>query len=320
MISSHWKQSVSAALGIGLPIVFTWWLAQPSYADDHFVNIDSHSSRATVGSLERSMLRIDINVVLVPVTVTDAMERPVMALSQNSFRLFEDDVEQKVLSFHREDGPVSVGFVLDLSGSMKQRIGPSFAAIQQFITTLVPEDEYFLATFNDRAALVQQFTRNPEDILRPLSSIQPDGWTAMNDAVYLGLNEMKRAENARRALIVLTDGGNNHSRYSDSEVRLLAQESDVRIYSIGILERPHFLEKLALDTGGKVFSVSKLDQLPETIDKLSRTLRNTYVLGYAPTTRSRDGKYRRVRVEVVQTAAGLPLHLSWRRGYYSPLK
>ena len=263
-------------------------------------------------------MKVDVNMILLPVTVTDAKDHPVTDLSPGSFRVLEDNVEQQVVSFHREEGPVSVGFIFDASSSMKNRMDRSVAAIQQFVETLTKGDEYFLIRFSDQPTLVTPFTEDPGEIVAELSSIQPLGWTALNDAICLGVQTMKRAKNSRRALIVLTDGGDNNSRYTDSEIRKLVQESDVRIYSIGLFERSHFLEQLGMDSGGRAFSAHKLENLPETVEKLSREFRNQYVLGYYPKEGQNDGKYRRVRVELIETIKKMPLNVFWRRGYYSP--
>jgi Ca-activated chloride channel family protein len=262
--------------------------------------------------------RIDVNMVLIPVSVTDLSDRPVMDLKPNAFRVFEDGVEQKVSSVHREEGPVSIGFVFDASSSMKNRIDQSVKAMEQFLKTAIPGDEFYLIRFSDRPSVLTGFTPEPNDILHEMSGIRPEGWTSLNDAIVLAVQRMKGAKNARRALIVLTDGGDNNSRYSDSEVRSLARESNVTVYSIGLLERPRFMEKLAADTGGRAFWAHHIDDLPETVDRLSQELRNKYVLGYATQNPHNDGKYRRVRVEVLETIRQMPLHVFWRRGYYAP--
>jgi VWFA-related protein len=263
-------------------------------------------------------LRIDSAMVLLPVTVTDATERPITDLAPDSFRVFDDNIEQKIVSFHREDGPVSVGFVFDTSKSMKGRMDRSIAAIEQFLKTLTKGDEYLLVRFSDRPTLVSGFTEDPHYILSSLSFVQPEGWTALNDAICLGIQRIKRAKNSRRALFVLTDGDDNNSRYSDSEVRSLVRESDVQIYSIGLFERPYLLEKLAMDTGGRAFWARKLEDLPKVVEELSRDLRNQYVLGYSPPSRQNDGKYHDVRVEIVETIKLKALNVFWRRGYLAP--
>jgi len=265
----------------------------------------------------RSSLRVDVNQILVPVTVTDSWDRPVTTLGADAFRIFEDNVEQRILSLFKEDGPASVGFLVDASRSMRKRMAPSHSAIEQFLKTTTPGDEYFLLRFNDRPKLVTRFTPDPNRILQDLSGIQPDGWTALLDAICLGVHQMKSAANSRRALVVLTDGGDNSSRYTESEILGLLRESDVRVYSIGIFERWHFLEKIAAETGGQAFYVRNLEDLPETIYRLSSGFRNQYVLGYVSNNPQKDGKYRRVRVELNPSSRQTLRNVGWRRGYYA---
>lgn len=294
------------------------WTADP-FSPQEPVNITPRNSLRSRTAAPHANLKIDSTMILVPVSVTDSKDQPVTDLSAGSFRIFEDNIEQKVVSLHKEEGPVSVGFIFDASSSMKKRMDRSIAAIQQFLNnTAVPGDEYFLIRFADRPDLVRSFTKDPGEILSDLGGIIPDGWTALNDAICLGIHQMKHAKNLRRALFVLTDGGDNNSRYTDSELRSLVRESDVRIYSIGLFERPSFLEKLGNDSGGRAFYAHKLEDLPQTIEKLSRDFRNQYVLGYYPNERLNDGKYRNVRVEIIEALKRMPLNVFWRRGYYSP--
>jgi VWFA-related protein len=266
----------------------------------------------------RPNIRSDVTMVLVPVTVTDATDHPVTDLSPDSFRLFEDGVEQDIVSLAHEDGPVSVGFIFDTSSSMKNRMDRSIEAVRQFLKTLTPQDEFFLVQFADRPKLATGFTRDPDEILSALSFVQPIGWTALHDAICLGIQRMKSAKNSRRALIVLSDGGDNDSRYTESEVRDLVRESDVRIYSIGIYERPRLLEKLAADSGGRAFWAKRIEDLPDTVDRLSREFRSVYVVGYSSKNQQNDGKYRKVRVELLETIKRMPLNVFWRRGYFAP--
>lgn len=285
------------------------------------VNITPRSSLRSRSSTKNSDIKVDVNMILLPVTVTDSKDQPVTDLSADSFRILEENVEQKVVSLHREEGPVSVGFVFDASSSMRNRMDRSIAAIRRFLGTLEKGDEFFLIRFNDHPQAMTDFTDNPDDILSNLSLVQPIGWTALNDAIYLGVQRMRHAKNSRRALFLLTDGGDNNSRYTETEIRRLVQESDVRIYSIGLFEHSSFLEKLGMDSGGRAFFAYKLDDLPHTIDELSSEFRNQYVLGYYPTApNNNDGKYHRVRVEVIKTLTHMPLNVFWRHGYYSPVE
>jgi Ca-activated chloride channel homolog len=289
-----------------------------SNQDQPQISITPRTPLASKSPNSPARLRLDMNMVLVPVTVTDETDHPVTGLAPEKFRLFEDNVEQKIVTVFREEGPVSVGFLFDASGSMKKKMDRSVAAIDQFLKTMTPGDEYFLMRFSDRPTMVTGFTSEPKQVLDELTSLQPVGWTALNDAICMGIQKMKSAKNARRALFVLSDGGDNNSRYSDGEVRSLVRESDVRVYSIGLFERPRFLEKLAADSGGRSYWVHKMEDLPGEVEQLSRDLRNQYVLGYSSQNAQKDGKYHALRVELMETIRRMPLHVFWRRGYYSP--
>jgi Ca-activated chloride channel family protein len=262
-------------------------------------------------------IRADVKMVLIPVTVTDSMDRPVKDLPANAFRVLENNVEQKIVSFWREESPVSVGFIFDASSSMKKRIDKSIAAVRQFLETKMPGDEFFLVRFSDRPTLVTPFTSDADQISQSLSSVQPEGWTSLFDAIYLGVQQMKSAKNQRRALFILSDGGDNNSRYSESEVRRLVVESDVRIFAIGLFQRPRFLEMLSAQTGGKTYWVHNLQELPKTIEKLSEEFRSHYVLGYSSNHEENDGKFRKVTVEILRSLLA-PLRITWRHGYYAP--
>jgi Ca-activated chloride channel homolog len=251
------------------------------------------------GSSARSNLRVDVKMILVPATVTDRQDRPVMDLPMEAFDLYEGDEEQKVVSLFREEGPISVGFLFDASGSMKKRMDRSIAAIEQFLRNSAAGDEFFLIRFSDRVNLVQKFTNDPDAILSGLSTVQPVGWTALLDAIYLGIQEMKSARHSRKALFILSDGSDNNSRYTESEVANPVRESDVRIYAVGLFERFRFLERLAAETGGRCYLARKMTDLPETIERLSNELRNQYMLGYYSSNADNDGKYHGVRVALL---------------------
>jgi Ca-activated chloride channel family protein len=266
----------------------------------------------------RPNLRYDVQMVLVPVTVTDTMDRPVMDLPVDSFRLLENNVEQKIVSLSTEDGPVSIGFLFDNSSSMRKRTDRSVKAIEQFLAGTDKGDEFFLVRFADRPDLITTFTNNPDEITKNLAAGEPQGWTALLDAICLGVQQMKHAKNSRRALVILTDGGDNNSRYTESEVRSLVRESDVRVYAIGLFERARFLERIAAETGGASFLAHRLEDLPEVVERLSRAFRNQYVLGYSSNNAVNDGKYRKVKVELKQAFQKKPMNIFWRRGYYAP--
>jgi len=264
----------------------------------------------------RSTFRLDVKMIEVPVNVTDDFGRPVRGLPQSAFRVFEDDVEQKVTSFSNTDAPISAGLVFDTSGSMRNRLGQSRAAVDQFFNGSIEGDEYFLVRFADAPELVVPFTRSTDEVARQLSDLQAHGWTALIDAVYRSIGEMRRASNSRHVVLVLSDGADNNSRYSEAELTSRLREADVGVFAIGLFERPRLLERLAEETGGGVIWVHKMAELPEAMEKLSLQIRNQYVLGYfsgAPN----DGRYHKVRIEV-QPPSGGKVHASWRRGYLQP--
>ena len=274
----------------------------------------------------KANIRIDTNVVLVPVTVTDPLNRFVGGLEQTDFKVFEDQVEQKIVSFCGEDTPLSIGIVFDTSGSMGNKIQMSRLAVAEFFKLANPEDEGFLVEFSGRPELVVPFTNNPGEIQNRLLTTQSKGATALLDGVTVALNAMKKAKNPRKALIVITDGGDNHSRYTEAEVRNRLKEADVQIYAMGIygganspeeLAGPSLLRQLAEPTGGRHF-YTNLHDLPDIAEKIGIELRNEYLIGYSPSNGARDGKFRRITVKVIQPP-GLPkLTTYWRKGYVAP--
>jgi len=279
----------------------------------------------------RSDIRVDTTLVLIPVSVTDPMARFVTGLDKENFKLFEDKIEQDISQFSSEDAPLSVGIVFDTSGSMGAKLVRSRQAVAQFMKTANPQDEFFLIEFNDRPELVVGFTTQPEEIQNRLTFTQAKGRTALLDGVYMAMNQMKKARNPRKAILIISDGGDNSSRYTETEVKNAVREADVQIYAIGIYEPvmgrgrtteeyngPGLLTELSEQTGGRHFTVDNLAELPDVAAKIGIELRNQYVLGYTPKNAARDGKYRRVQVKLVKTT-GLPqLKAMFRTGYYAP--
>ncbi len=272
--------------------------------------------------------RSESDLVLIPVSVTDARNHAVTGLDRNSFRVFEDKAEQNIVQFVREDAPISVGIVFDSSDSMTGKLDKSREAMKQFLRFANPEDEFFLVEFNNRARLTVPFTDNGGDIQNRLLQVQPKGTTALLDAVWLAMDSLKQARYPRRALLILSDGGDNHSRHTESEVRNRVRESDLWIYTMGIAEHrttdaarevvegPKLLEGLAAESGGRHFNVDSLIDLPVVAARIGVELRNQYVLGYRPSDARRDGKYHAVEVHVVE---GSDLRVSWRPGYYGTI-
>jgi Ca-activated chloride channel family protein len=276
-------------------------------------------------------IRVDTTLVLIPVGVTEPNGRFVTGLEKENFKVYEEKVEQEISQFSADDSPLSVGIVFDTSGSMGNKLAKSRQAVAQFMKTANPEDEFFLVQFNDRPEMVVPFTPDPEDIQSRLAFTQSKGRTALLDGVYMAMNEMKRARNGRKAILIISDGGDNSSRYTESEVRNAVREADVQIYAIGIFEPyasrgrtpeelngPTLLAEIAEQTGGRHFPVENLAELPDVAAKIGLELRNEYVLGYSPKNLTRDGKYRRVQVKLVKTTGLPPLKAIFRTGYYAP--
>lgn len=280
---------------------------------------------------QQANIRVDTNLVLIPVTVTDPMNRFVTGLEKENFKLFEDKQPQEITQFSSEDAPISVGVVFDCSGSMGNKLEKSRQAVAQFFKLANPEDEFFLVQFSDSAQLIQPFTRNLEDIQNRLAFVMSKGRTALLDAVYMALQEMKKAKNPRKALLLISDGGDNSSRYTEPEIKALVKETDAQIYAIGIYEGygnrgrtpeeangPALLTEIAEVTGGRQYSVDNVNELPDVAAKIGVELRNQYILGYSSHNQTRDGKYRKVQVKVVQPK-GMPLlRPFWKQGYYAP--
>jgi len=265
-------------------------------------------------------IRTDVKLVLIPVVVTDPLERPVLDLQKQDFRVFDDGVEQKISQFFAEEAPVSIGMVFDASNSMRKKIDESRRALTQFLRMSTPGDEFSLWKFSDRPERICSFTTNPAEIEDNLAAIQSGGWTSLFDALYLALSQMRRATHGTKALFVLSDGGDNNSRYTEGEIKNMVREANVRVFSISIQDHSAVLERLSDESGGRAYRVHKLDELPEMTAKLSGEIHSHYVLGYLPPGIQNDGKYHKVVVKLVPPAGSPRLHVAWRRGYYADLR
>jgi len=294
---------------------------------------DPDSSRISVRKpdIHVAPFLMDVNMVVVNVTVTDPFDRIVTGLEQSNFQVFDEKVAQKIESFSTEDAPISVGLIFDSSGSMSDKIQKSKEAALQFFKTSNPQDEFMLINFSDRPNLITGFTSKFENIQDRLLFVKAGGRTALLDAIYLGLSEMKKATTNRRALLVISDGGDNHSRYTENDIKRAVRESDVQIYAVGIFEPlssrnrtpeeaggPGLLADLAEVSGGRMFSVEDANELPDIAEKISIELRNQYVIGYRPSNLIRDGRWRRIRVKLDPPRGLPPLQVYARTGYYAP--
>jgi Ca-activated chloride channel family protein len=273
--------------------------------------------------------KTDVDLVLVPVTITDEMNRIVTGLDRDNFQVFESDKPEQIQSFSSEDAPISLGVIFDESGSMSDKIQRSRDAVVEFFRTANPQDEFFMITFSDNPQLLTGFTSSVDEIQNKLVYTIPRGRTALLDAVYLGLDKMREARNQKKALLIISDGGDNRSRYTSSEIKSRVREADVEIYAICISDGqgrtpeeaggPQLLQDIAEVTGGRSFTVLDTSELADISTKIGTELRNQYVLGYRPTNRTRDGKWRKIKVKLLPPK-GLQtrLHAYWKTGYYAP--
>ncbi len=277
------------------------------------------------------IIRTDVDLALVNVTVTDPYNRLVTGLDSDNFRVFEDNVEQEVVSFSSEDVPISIGVIFDFSGSMSNKVDKARDAALEFFKTANPQDEFFLVSFNERAELTSTFTNSVEDLQSRLMLTAPHGRTALLDAIYLGLSQMRGAHNAKRALLILSDGGDNHSRYNENDIKRLVREADTQLYAVGIfdpfgyrnrspeeLNGPSLLGEITELTGGRVFAVEHLNDLPDIASKIGMELRNQYVLGYRPSNHVHDARWRKIKVKLRAPKGLPPLSVYAKTGYYAP--
>ena len=277
-------------------------------------------------------LRVGVNLVLVPVAVTDAANRPVTTLQKSDFTVYEGNEKQEIQSFSIEPDPISVGVILDVSKSMSDKMDTERAAVAEFFKNANPQDDYFVITLSDRPRLVADTTQSLDEIEEKLSYVVPDGNTALLDGIYVGVAKLRTARYKRRALLVISDGGDNHSHYNAKETKSLVQEADVLVYSIGIIDNmpvPVFktieeklgkrlLTEITDATGGRTIVADNRTKVADIAATISRELREQYVLGYRPSNALHDGKWRKIKVRVTASTGDPTLRAYYKRGYYAP--
>ncbi len=283
------------------------------------INVNGQGSRPQ----ERPLFRIGVETVFVKVSVTDPLNRYVTGLEKEHFRVFEDKVEQSIVQFTQETAPISVGIIFDVSGSMKDNnnINSAKSALMRFLQSANSEDQFFLVTFNHQTNLAQTFTSESAAVQNEIAFRAPGGRTALYDAVYKGLDYIRQGKNEKKALILITDGEDNSSRYTPAEVREFAKESDVQIYGIGEEGKLGYgrseIQNIVGITGGRAFFPNNFNELDYYIDLIHAELRNQYVIGYNPTNKTHDGKWRKIRVRL-EPPPGLPkLVVHAKEGYYA---
>jgi Ca-activated chloride channel family protein len=272
-------------------------------------------------------IKSKVDLVLVPVTVTDPMNRLVTGLDKENFAVFEGKDKQEVRHFSAEDAPISLGVIFDMSGSMSSKIERAREAVIEFFKTANPQDEFFLITFADKPEEVSDFTQSVDDLQGKLVYTVPKGRTALLDAIYLGLSKMRQARYPKKALLIISDGGDNHSRYTEGEIKSLVKEADVMVYSIGIYDHyfqteeerlgPQLLGDVSELSGGRSFTIDNPNDLADVATKIGIELRNQYVLGYRPKNPGHDGKWHKIKVKLLPPKGLPPLHVYAKTGYYA---
>ena len=272
---------------------------------------------------------------LIPVSVTTKDGKTLDNLPQSSFQIFEDNVQQQINIFAHDDVPLSLGLVIDNSGSMRNKRQRVNSAALTFVRESNPDDETFIVDFDDEALLRQQFTGSMADLVDALSDINTQGETAMNDAIYVSLDYMKKGTREKKALLVITDGEDNKSKYGINKlIEHIRESKDVTIYSIGLLEEndergglfgkspakkaKDDLTKISEMTGGEAYFPKSVDEVNEICRKIARDLRNQYTLGYSPTNTKNDGGDRSIRVTVTPPPGTSKINVRARSGYTAP--
>jgi len=313
MTRKSWKFILSVFLLVSIPAVMIARAERRQAAADKKVS---------------QTLKVDVDLVLVNATVTDPLNRYVSGLESPHFQVWEDKVEQKVAYFNAEDVPVSVGVIFDVSGSMKDKIATSRNAAATFLKTGNPDDEYFLVTFANRPEVDSDFTSDVSKLQNKLLVTNAKGMTAMYDSVYLGLEKLKEGSNPKKAILLITDGEDNHSRYTYQNVKEFVKEQDVQIYGIGIVDDYNsqlsagrtgrvMIEELADLTGGRAFFPDSAYELEDICTKIAVELKNQYVIGYHSTNGAKDGKWRKLRVKVNPPKGVDKLNVRYKQGYYA---
>jgi Ca-activated chloride channel homolog len=313
-------------------------LAQTAIDDVHITPRARPAALATAGMglsnplgglAAGSLLHTSVELVMVPVTITDERNRPVMGLDQENFELFENKKPQEIKHFSSEDAPVSVGVIVDTSGSMGEKLERARDAVKEFCDASNPQDEFFMVTFADTPRLATDFTTHTDDLQSDLLTARSKGRTALLDAIYMGVQKMRGARYARKALLIISDGGDNHSRYSEHDVKAAIKEADVTIYAVGTYDGyfstseealgPELLRSVAELTGGRAFVLTKANDLPVVTRVIGSQLRHQYMLAYQPQSRLRDGKWHKINVKLrlPRKLRNYMLRVEARTGYYA---
>ena len=285
------------------------------------------TSAGSSSGAQADRLRVDVDLVLVPVVVTDTFNRPVTGLNKDNFELLDDGEKQKIHFFSLEDGPLSIALVLDVSNSMVNRVAIERDALARFFQNAHPDDEYSAIGVSTHPILIADSTQGIGDIQSQLALLQPSGYTALLDSIYFALNKLRVARYPRKVILIISDGGENDSRFKFREIKALAEESDVTVYAIRPVDAiPMFrtieeklgnrlLSGITEATGGRTVSLGYDDDIPRAAAVISTELRNQYVLGYHPTEGSRNGKLHKIKIRMAKANDSTIVHLQYRKQY-----
>ncbi len=283
---------------------------------------------ATPPGPTRDVLRSNVDLVMLNVTVLDRANRAVTGLGLANFTVLDGKKPQVVRYLANVDDPISLVVVFDASASMVSKLDEERRAFTELVNTANPQDDFALVVVSDKPRVALHFDDSISEIQAAVIALRPGGATALWDGMYLGVEELKKSHHQRKAMVVISDGGDNHSRYTESELKSLLEEADVEMYAIGVFDPfvhtleeklgPLQLDELASVTGGRLLSLRDTRELSSAVIQISRELRNQYVLGYYPSNRHRDGKWRKLRVHLAGSASQSSFRLYAKKGYYAP--
>jgi Ca-activated chloride channel homolog len=333
---------LTATICIGAGARFTWASPQQKVQEE-----DKQRRRPTKPQLESKSpqesperqkgftIGVNVDVVVMHTSVYDQNGHFVGGLKKETFTLFEDGVEQKIGFFSQEDVPVSMGILLDLSGSMRSKMDQITKAALAFIRASNPEDQVFLIGFNEQVELLQDYTGDIDEVADSLDNIVVTGGTALYDAIYLGVQKAETGIKPKKAIVVITDGEDRDSYYKLDELVAKVQEADAQVFCVGFLnavpdkglfgrwsksvpeKARDALQRISEETGAKAFFPQKLTEINNIVSEIAHDLRNQYSIGYTSSNTARDGSYRRVKI-TLSTGAGANTHARYRRGYFAP--
>jgi Ca-activated chloride channel family protein len=326
--SGQQQPEASQPAAAGAPAAATPPAAQPTATSSPAAVATATNVAASTGAAGDDRYVVNTDLINLSVTLTDVYGRYVTGLSKEAFSVFDDKEQQEIQFFSDDDAPVSMGVIFDVSGSMgRDKLGRAREALRHFVDTSHDSDEYFLIGFNSRAQLLMDRSRDSDAMLDKLTFVESKGNTALYDACYLGIDRVTRGTHPKRALLVISDGQDNNSRYTFNELRRLLKETDVLIYAIGIIERgtgsgldaggQAILDELASVSGGRAFFPDTAAEMNEIFERIAIELRHQYSIAYRPKNFTNDGKWHKLKVKVAPPR-GLPrLFVRTKDGYYA---